>query len=100
MFHPKLFSFILMVLILGSCDKGGLDYTLETKLNPNNISPLTAQLNIQSKQACRATVEVLGANPVEQTFEESSQRIFSKFRNPSRRFVSKYNQQSVTDFGL
>ena len=75
MFHPKLVSFILMVLLLGSCGKGGLDYTLETKLNPNNISPLTAQLNIQSKQACRATVKVLGALPVEQRFEESSQNL-------------------------
>ena len=49
-----------------------LDYTIETTLNPNQIAPLTAMLNITSEVPCQATIKVLGDIPVEQSFKESS----------------------------
>ena len=49
-----------------------LDYTIETTLNPNQIAPLTAMLNITSEVPVQASIKVLGDIPVEQSFEESN----------------------------
>jgi len=66
------FSLLCFSFFLTGCNKSGLDYTIETVLNPNKISPLTAILNITSDIPCKATVKVLGDISVEQSFEESS----------------------------
>ena len=62
---------VCLLFFLTGCNSK-LDYTIETTLNPNNIAPLTAMLNITSEVPCQATIKVLGDIPVEQSFEESS----------------------------
>ena len=62
---------VCLLFFLTGCNSK-LDYTIETTLNPNQIAPLTAMLNITSEVPCQATIKVLGDIPVEQSFEESS----------------------------
>ena len=67
-----IFSFLLFSVFLTGCSNTKLDYTIDVVLNPNNISPLTAMLNIESDIPCKATVKVLGDIPVEQSYKESN----------------------------
>lgn len=60
-----LFSFFLI-----GCNNSGLDYTIETDLNPNKISPLTAMLHIKTDKPSSVRVKVLGDIPVEQSIED------------------------------
>jgi len=62
---------VCLLFFLTGCNSK-LDYTIETTLNPNQIAPLTAMLNITSEVPCQATIKVLGDIPVEQSFKESS----------------------------
>ena len=52
------------------CNSSGLDYTIETDLNPNKISPLTAMLHIKTDKPSSVSVKVLGDIPVEQSIED------------------------------
>ena len=45
---------------------------LETDLNPNKISPLTAMLQIKTDKPCSVRVKVLGDIPVEQSLDSLS----------------------------
>ncbi len=65
------FSLIFITLFLTDCESKP-DYTIDPKVNPNGISPLTALLEITSQKPCKATFKVLGETPVEQSFSESS----------------------------
>ena len=67
-----IFSFLLFSVFLTGCSNAKLDYTIDVVLNPNNISPLTAMLNIESDIPCKATVKVLGDIPVEQSYKDSN----------------------------
>ena len=62
---------VCLSFFLTSCNSK-LDYTIETTLNPNQIAPLTAMLNITSEVPVQASIKVLGDIPVEQSFEESN----------------------------
>jgi len=70
------FLFIVLVFVFTNCSNSKLDYSIETNINPNNIAPLTALLNIKSDIPCKAKIKVLGEIPVEQSFEESSTNLF------------------------
>lgn len=71
-FVTKAFLYLIVLpLILMSCKKGNIDYSIESNLNPNKISPLTAMLKITSEKPCKATIKVLGEQPVEQSFEST-----------------------------
>ena len=59
-------------LLLSSCGSSQLEYTLESKLNPNKTSPLTAIIHLKANKPCTATFRVLGESPVEQTFSSDS----------------------------
>ena len=63
---------VLFFLQLLSCTEPEPDYIINAKLNPYNISPLTAVLEITSKDSCAVTFKVLGENPIEQSFSEFS----------------------------
>ncbi|MGB5204267.1 MAG: aryl-sulfate sulfotransferase, partial [Eudoraea sp.] len=58
---------VFVLLLLSSCDSG-FNYSIKSTLNPYNISPLTAQLKIETEKPCNVTIKVLGKIPVEQTF--------------------------------
>ena len=60
---------LILPLLLISCNSDGLDYTIESTLNPNKISPLTALLEIKTDRPCKATIKVLGNDPIEQAYE-------------------------------
>jgi arylsulfate sulfotransferase len=62
---------VFVLLAVSSCGST-LDYTIETTLNPNKISPLTAMLSIEIEKPCTATIEVLGKSPIKQSFEANS----------------------------
>ncbi len=64
-----IFCLIFLPLIFNSCNNAGVDYSIEFTLNPNKIAPLTAMLDIKTDKPCKATIKVLGDNPVEQSFE-------------------------------
>ena len=66
------FSLLVLPLLFTSCNTAGIDYDIESTLNPNKISPLTAMLEITADKPCTAIVKVLGDDPVEQVFETSS----------------------------
>lgn len=55
-------------LVLGGCRFSDFEYTIETQLNPNKITPLSAILRIQTAVPSTIAVKVLGDIPVEQTF--------------------------------
>lgn len=62
--------FLITILFLStSCSNPDFEYTIETKLNPYRISPLTAILQIKAEKPCRASIKVLGETPIEQSFE-------------------------------
>ena len=50
------------------CAEDGMEYRIESKLNPYEIAPLSAELYIKTEVPSRATVEVLGLHPVKQSF--------------------------------
>ncbi len=55
--------FITLVIVLSSCDQG-FSPDISIRLNPNEISPLTALLEIDSEQSYSLKVEVTGDIPV------------------------------------
>ena len=65
-----LFTLISFSFFLIGCNNSGLDYTIETDLNPNKISPLTAMLHIKTDKPSSVRVKVLGDIPVEQSIED------------------------------
>ena len=88
-----IFYFLCFSFFLTSCNNSGLDYTIETVLNPNKISPLTAILNITSDIPCKATVKVLGDIPVEQSFDASSTSLIVPVLGL---YPNKLNQVEIT----
>ena len=70
----KYFLCFVTVLVIGSSctNKTESIYTIETRVNPYKIAPLTALLQIQSKKPCSATVKILGETPIERSFNKSS----------------------------
>ncbi len=75
--HPKSFLFILFSILLfcTSCSKPKFEYTLETQLNPNGIAPLTAMCIVKSNLPARASIRVLGATEVVQSFDTFSENL-------------------------
>jgi len=65
------YSLFVGVFVLSSCNSG-FQYSIDTTLNPYDISPLTANLNIEAEKPVTATVNVLGSIPLEQVFETKS----------------------------
>ena len=73
----KEYNFLIKIILifsflLTSCEGESELYKIETVLNPNAIAPLSAQLKIIAKESCKASIKVLGQNPVEQAFETFS----------------------------
>jgi arylsulfate sulfotransferase len=66
--HITLISFLIINI---SCQPN-LEYSLKTTLNPSGIAPLSALLEINLEEPCRATIKVLGDSPIEQSFETLS----------------------------
>ena len=64
-------SLFLSVFVLSSCTSG-FQYSIDTTLNPYDISPLTANLNIEAEKPVTAKVNVLGGIPLEQAFENKA----------------------------
>jgi arylsulfate sulfotransferase len=58
-----------LLLFINACSKPTPEYTIESKVNPYKIAPLTALLEIKSVEPCIATVKVLGDTPIEQSFD-------------------------------
>jgi arylsulfate sulfotransferase len=71
----KIIRYLSLAILINGCSKSEPDYTIVTELNPYGISPLTAVLNISSKEPCSATYQVLGETPIEQSFIEFAQRL-------------------------
>ena len=71
---PSIYISIATVLIFTSCNSG-FDYSIDTTLNPHNIAPLSALLQIEAEKPVKATVKVLGDIPWEQSFEESAENL-------------------------
>ncbi len=72
-FRSIFISFLCLIFtlfILTSCSDSDFEYTIEAKLNPNRISPLTALLQITAEKPCRVSIKVLGETPIEQSFEK------------------------------
>jgi len=65
----SLLSEILLVLMFNSCNSSDFDYQLEAILNPNKISPLTAQFRVTVEKPSHATFTVLGTSPITQSFD-------------------------------
>ncbi len=64
---------VLLVIVsffLFSCNFSDLKYSIETDLNPNKISPLTAVLTIETDKPSSVSVKVLGDIPVQQSYDE------------------------------
>jgi arylsulfate sulfotransferase len=68
------FSLIVGSFLIGlsGCGSPAFEYSIEAKLDPHGISPLTALIQVQSKKECRASIKVLGEIPVEQSFETNA----------------------------
>ena len=62
------FKVFLVLLISTSCSNPDAEYSIETKLNPYKISPLTALLKVKSEKPCRVSVKVLGDSPMEHSY--------------------------------
>jgi arylsulfate sulfotransferase len=62
---------VLLSLTIG-CSESELTYEIKPQLNPNKISPLTAELRITSNRNTSVTVKVLGDVPVSQHFEKDA----------------------------
>ena len=67
----NVFLIIVCIQFIG-CSKPEPEYTINVKTNPYGISPLTALLEVNSKEPCTATFTVLGESPIEQSYSESS----------------------------
>ena len=65
-----LLFFFCISFLFQSCRNSDFKYTIETDVNPNEISPLTAMLNIKSDKPCSVSVKVLGDIPVQHSYEE------------------------------
>lgn len=72
LYGPNLFVLLGVLFYLSSCSEQDFEYSLETKLNPFKYAPLTAMLDVEANQPCRASVKVLGQLPVEQSFDTYS----------------------------
>ena len=68
--RKSIFTLISLSLFFISCNNSELEYTIEATLNPNNISPLTATLQINTDKPCSVRVKVLGDIPVEQSIKD------------------------------
>ena len=66
-----LFFYSILCLFLTGCSSG-FDYSIATTLNPYEIAPLTASLQIEAEKPVKATVNVLGNIPLEQVFDTRS----------------------------
>lgn len=64
-----IYSILTLVVTLYSCNSSQLNYTIDTKLNPSKINPLSAILKISADQKFKAKIKVLGKIPVEQNFD-------------------------------
>ena len=64
-----IFLLFFVLLISTSCKNSDLEYTIETKLNPYKISPLTALLRIDSKKPCSVAIKVLGETSIEHSYD-------------------------------
>lgn len=72
----SLIILLIGVLLFSGCKKENTyTYAIESALNPNEIAPLTALLNITSEKPCKASVKVLGEIPIEQSFSEQSNNL-------------------------
>ena len=58
----------VILLFISSCNKPDFEYSIITRTNPYQISPLTAMLQIKTEKPCRASIKILGKSPVEQSF--------------------------------
>ncbi len=68
----KNFSLIFICSWILGCTDPQPDYTINVKLNPYDISPLTALFEITSVDSCEISIKVLGDSPIEQSFSKSS----------------------------
>lgn len=59
---------LLAALLVSSC-KSGFNPDIDVVINPNEISPLTAELSIEADQPYSLDIEVTGAIPVKKSFE-------------------------------
>ena len=66
---------IILFLICFACKDSSFSYTIKTELNPNKISPLTAQLKVSANMPCSVSFKVLGESPIEQSFDEVSENL-------------------------
>lgn len=64
-------SLVLALLILSSCSSE-IEYSIKSTVNPYDISPLTALLEIETEKPCNVSIKVLGEIPVEQTFNHNA----------------------------
>ena len=62
-------ALIFFLFTISSCVDPVPEYTMEARLNPHGISPLTALIEVQSEVECSASIKVLGDIPMEQSFE-------------------------------
>ncbi|MEM7085733.1 MAG: aryl-sulfate sulfotransferase [Bacteroidota bacterium] len=62
-------ALIFLLFTVSSCVDSVPEYTMEARLNPHGISPLTALIEVQSEAQCSASIKVLGDIPMEQSFE-------------------------------
>lgn len=60
--------FLALVVVLSSCEQG-FSPDISIRLNPNEISPLTALLDIEAEQSYSLKVEVTGEIPVIRAYE-------------------------------
>lgn len=72
--HFHLLCFLFLSLLFLSCSSG-FQYSIDTTLNPYDISPLTANLKIEAEKPVTAKVTVLGSIPLEQAFEKTSAKM-------------------------
>lgn len=73
--YINLFCLIFILFVFNSCNNSDIEYSIETKVNPYKISPLTALLQINTESLCRASVKVLGETPIEQSFDTYSKNL-------------------------
>lgn len=63
------FVTLLTSLVIVSCGDSTLRHTVTVDLNPNGIAPLTAILAVSTNMPSRASVTVLGPQPVSQSYD-------------------------------
>lgn len=66
---------LLILIQLFSCADAGPKVTIVSQLNPNNIAPLTALLNVNADEPCSASIKVLGESPIEQSFDKVAKNL-------------------------